>query len=63
MAESPTAVAGSSLSPPSKLEPVPWAQRWSPIGVIGLGFILMFGARVISRSPFQIPQESDTGAQ
>jgi amino acid transporter len=43
---------------------VPWAQRWSLIGVIALGLILMFGARVISRSPFfQIPRESDTGTQ
>jgi amino acid transporter len=38
---------------------VPWAQRWSLI--IGLGLTFMFGAPVISRSPFfQIPRESDT---
>jgi amino acid transporter len=43
---------------------VPWAQRWSLIGILGLGLVLMFGARVISRSPFfQIPRESDAGAQ
>jgi amino acid transporter len=42
---------------------VPWAQRWSLIGVLALGLILMIGARVISRSPFfQLPRESDTAA-
>jgi amino acid transporter len=43
---------------------VPWAQRWSLIAIIGLGLVLMFGARVISRSPFfQIPRESDAATQ
>jgi amino acid transporter len=40
---------------------VPWAQRWSLIGVIVVGLIFMVGARVISRSPFfRIPRESDS---
>jgi hypothetical protein len=43
---------------------VPWAQRWSLIAIIGLGLVLMFGARVISRSPFfQIPRESDAAGR
>jgi amino acid transporter len=42
---------------------VPWAQRWSLIGVIVVGLIFMVGARVISRSPFfRIPRESDSAA-
>jgi amino acid transporter len=37
------------------------STRWSLIGVVALGVILMFVARVFLRSPFfQIPRESDT---
>ena len=38
-----------------------WAERWSLIGIIGLGLILMLSARFFLRSPFfQIPRESDS---
>ncbi len=38
-----------------------WQERWSLIGIIALGLVLMFSARVILKSPFfQIPRESDT---
>ncbi len=38
-----------------------WAERWSLIGIVGLGVILMLSARIFLRSPFfQIPRESDS---
>jgi amino acid transporter len=41
-----------------------WPQKWSLIGVLALGLILMLSARFILRSPFfQIPRESDAGTQ
>ncbi len=40
----------------------PWTQRWSLIGIIGLGLVMMFWARFIAGSPFfRIPRESDSG--
>jgi amino acid transporter len=37
------------------------SSRWSLIGIVALGVILMFVARVFLKSPFfQIPRESDT---
>ncbi|HEY6276358.1 MAG TPA: hypothetical protein VIX86_08490, partial [Streptosporangiaceae bacterium] len=39
----------------------PWTQRWSLIGIIALGVILLLAARFILRSPFfQISRESDS---
>lgn len=39
---------------------VTWATRWSLIGVVALGVVLMLSARVLLRSPFfQIPRESE----
>jgi FtsH-binding integral membrane protein len=36
------------------------SSRWSLIGIIAVGLVLMFVARVFFRSPFfQIPRESD----
>ncbi len=38
-----------------------WQERWSLIGIIALGLVMMFSARFILRSPFfQIRRESDT---
>ena len=38
----------------------PWTQRWSLIGIVVAGLILMFVARFILRSTFfQIPRESE----
>jgi amino acid transporter len=40
----------------------PWTQKWSLIGIIGLGIILMISARFVLKSPFfQIRRESYTG--
>jgi amino acid transporter len=37
-----------------------WQERWSLIGILALGLILMFIARVFLKSPFfQIPRESE----
>jgi amino acid transporter len=37
-----------------------WATRWSLIGIVALGLILMLCARVVLRSPFfSIPRESE----
>jgi amino acid transporter len=42
------------------LKTAPWAQRWSLIGVIGVGLVMMLYARLILRSPFfHIRRESD----
>jgi len=41
------------------LQSAPWSQRWSVIGIVCAGLLLMFVARVVMRSPFfQIPRES-----
>jgi len=41
------------------LQGEPWSQRWSVIGIVAAGIILMFVARFVLRSPFfQIPRES-----
>ncbi len=46
------------------LQNAPSAQRWSLIGIVASGLILMFVARFILRSPFfQIKRESDPGTQ
>ena len=38
----------------------PWEQRWSLIGIVAVGLLLMFSARYILRSTFfQIPLESE----
>jgi hypothetical protein len=38
----------------------PWTQRWSLIGIVAAGLLLMFSARFILRSTFfQIPRESE----
>ena len=38
----------------------PWTQRWSLIGIVAAGLLLMFSARYILRSTFfQIPLESE----
>jgi amino acid transporter len=40
----------------------PVQQKWSLIGIIALGVVLMLSARFIQRSPFfQISRESDSG--
>jgi amino acid transporter len=37
-----------------------WQERWSLIGIVALGLVMMFTARVFLRSPFfQIQRESD----
>jgi amino acid transporter len=36
----------------NSLESAPWSQRWSLIGIVGVGVILMFVARFVLRSPF-----------
>ncbi len=42
----------------------PWTQRWSLIGVVIAGLILMFSARFVLRSAFfQIPRESEVRPQ
>ncbi len=41
------------------LQAAPASQIWSLVGIVGVGFILMFAARFVLRSPFfQIPRES-----
>jgi amino acid transporter len=46
------------------VQTAPWTQKWSLIGIIGLGLVLMIWARFSARSPFfQLPRESDTGQQ
>jgi FtsH-binding integral membrane protein len=46
------------------LQNAPSAQRWSLVGIVASGLILMFVARFILRSPFfQIKRESDPGTQ
>jgi amino acid transporter len=41
------------------LQSAPWTQRWSLIGIVVVGVILMFSARYILQSPFfQIRRES-----
>ena len=41
------------------LQAAPASQIWSLVGIVGVGFILMFVARFVLRSPFfQIPRES-----
>jgi amino acid transporter len=43
------------------LQTAPWAQRWSLIGIIAAGLVLMYSARFILRSPFfHIRRESYT---
>ena len=43
------------------LQSAPWQQRWSLIGIVVVGLILMFSARYILQSPFfQIRRESWT---
>jgi amino acid transporter len=43
------------------LQTAPWSQRWSLIGIIVAGVVLMYSARFILRSPFfQIRRESYT---
>jgi amino acid transporter len=40
----------------------PWSQRWSLIGILGAGLILMLVVRLALKSPFfQIQRESDPG--
>jgi amino acid transporter len=42
------------------IQTAPAGQIWSIVGIIGVGFLLMFSARFIQRSSFfQIPLESD----
>ncbi len=42
----------------------PWTQRWSLIGIVIAGLILMFSARFVLRSAFfQIPRESEVRPQ
>jgi amino acid transporter len=42
------------------VQTAPWSQRWSLIGIIAAGVVLMICARVMLRSPFfQLPRESD----
>jgi amino acid transporter len=44
-----------------QLQNSPAAQRWSLIGVVGVGIVLMLVARFVLRSSFfQIPRESDS---
>ena len=46
------------------VQSAPWTQRWSLIGIIGLGLVMMFWARFIAGSPFfRIPRESDSGTR
>jgi amino acid transporter len=41
------------------LQTAPWSQRWSVIGIVAVGVIMMGVARFVLRSPFfQIPRES-----
>jgi amino acid transporter len=41
------------------LQAEPWSQRWSVIGIVAVGVVLMFVARFVLRSPFfQIPRQS-----
>jgi amino acid transporter len=41
------------------LQAAPASQIWSLVGIVGVGFILMFVARFVLRSPFfGIPRES-----
>jgi hypothetical protein len=43
------------------LQNAPAAQRWSLIGVVGVGLVLMLVARFVLRSPFfHIARESDS---
>jgi amino acid transporter len=42
------------------VQTAPWSQRWSLIGIIAAGVVLMLCARLLLRSPFfQLPRESD----
>ena len=42
----------------------PWTQRWSLIGIVIAGLILMFSARFVLRSAFfQIGRESEVRSQ
>ena len=42
----------------------PWTQRWSLIGIVVVGLVLMLSARFILRSTFfQIPMESEVTPQ
>jgi hypothetical protein len=41
------------------LQAAPASQRWSVIGIVAAGVVLMFVARFVLRSPFfQLPRES-----
>ncbi len=41
------------------LQTAPWQQRWSLIGIVGSGLVLMIVARFVLRSPFfHLPRES-----
>jgi amino acid transporter len=43
------------------LQSAPATQKWSLVGIVAAGLVLMFAARFILRSTFfQIPRESDT---
>jgi hypothetical protein len=40
----------------------PGSQKWSLVGIIALGVVLMLSARFIQKSPFfQVSRESDSG--
>jgi amino acid transporter len=44
------------------VQAAPWSQKWSLIGIVALGAVLMIVARFFMQSPFfQIPRESDGG--
>src|SRR6266581_4829922 len=46
------------------IQAAPWPQKWSLIGVLGAGVVLMFTARFIWRSPFfGLARESQRGAR
>ena len=41
----------------------PWSQRWSLIGIVIAGLVLMLSARFVLRSPFfSLPRESEEEA-
>ena len=41
----------------------PWPERWSLVGIVVVGLVLMVVARLVLKSPFfQIARESDSGA-
>jgi amino acid transporter len=44
------------------LATAPWPERWSMVGIVGAGLILMLAARLLLRSPFfGMQRESDPG--